>query len=117
MGRNGDLPGTLGRLDGGGHPRAAVLAVGAFVALLALIGDVRLTWSISAFTVLIYYAVTNLSALRLTREQRLYPTFVAVLGLGGCLFLAFWVERAVWLGGAGVLLALLALRTVLGRAR
>lgn len=45
---------------------------------LGIIGDVRVTWSFSAFTVLIYYAITNLAALYIPAEKRLFPVWVAV---------------------------------------
>lgn len=61
-----------------------------------LIGNVKTTWSFSAFTVLIYYALANLAALGLPASQRRYPRWVAQLGLAACLFLAFRVEPAVW---------------------
>jgi len=67
------------------------------------VGDVRTTWSFSAFTVLVYYAVTNLAALRLPAEHRLFPRWIAAAGLAGCLGLAFWVERGVWLTGLALL--------------
>ena len=60
------------------------------------IGNVEITWSFSAFTVLIYYAITNLAALRLPNEKRLYPPVIAWAGLTACLGLAFFVEREIW---------------------
>nr|MDQ3960728.1 amino acid permease [Pseudomonadota bacterium] len=92
------------RLDKTGiTPYWAVLLVGFVIGGLVLIGDVKTTWSFSAFTVLIYYALTNLAALKLRREQRLYPRWVAELGLVACLFLVFWVEREIWLTGLGLI--------------
>jgi len=104
MGRRGDMPGAVARLDASGStPTLAVLVMGGIVAVLALIGDVRVTWSFSAFTVLIYYAITNLSALQLRGRDRLYPAWIAWAGLGACLFLAFWVDPAIWAAGLGLL--------------
>lgn len=104
MGRQGDLPPLFGRLSRKGTaPAAAVVAVGIIVAGLTLIGSVETTWAFSAFTVLIYYAITNLAALRLPREQRLFPAWVAVAGLAACLFLAFWVPVAIWAVGLGLI--------------
>jgi APA family basic amino acid/polyamine antiporter len=77
--------------------------VGVIIALLAGFGSVRSTWSFSAFTVLVYYALTNLAALRLPPAGRRYPRAIAWLGLAGCLGLAFWVEAAAWLAGLGVI--------------
>src|SRR5690606_22188818 len=56
MARRGDAPRGLARLKGEEvTPRRAVYVVGAFIALLTLVGRVETTWSFSAFTVLVYY--------------------------------------------------------------
>ena len=68
-----------------------------------MIGEVKTTWSFSAFTVLIYYAITKLAAIRLKEEERLYPRVIPWLGLFSCLFLAFWVERLIWMIGLGLI--------------
>lgn len=104
MGRRGDLPGAFAKIDrSGSTPTVGVIGVGGLVTALAVLGDVKLTWSFSAFTVLVYYAITNLAALRLVGTQRLYPRWISVLGIGSCLFLAFWVDAAVWLTGLGTI--------------
>ncbi|HLP42858.1 MAG TPA: APC family permease [Fibrobacteria bacterium] len=103
MARRRDLPGGLGKIDGHGSPRAAVIATGALITGLTLLGNVKVTWSFSAFTVLGYYALTNLAALKLPHSERRYPRFVPVLGLLSCLGLAFWVEPAIWLSGLGLI--------------
>ena len=104
MGRQGDLPPLFGRLNShGSSPSAAVVGVGLAVAGLTVTGSVETTWAFSAFTVLIYYAVTNLAALRLPKEDRLYPRAFAVGGLAACLFLAFWVPLPIWLFGLGLI--------------
>lgn len=118
MGRRRDMPAAVARLDRRGvTPYVAVLVVGAIIAGLVLIGDVRVTWSFSAFTVLIYYALTNLAALRLDAQRRLFPQIVPILGLVGCLSLAFWVERTIWLVGLGVIGVGLAWHLVAARLR
>lgn len=104
MGRRGDVPSFLGRIDASGTtPTTAVVFVGLAISGLVLIGDVRTTWSFSAFTVLIYYALTNLSALKLSAEQRLYPRWISWTGLGACLSLAFFVETRFWLIGLALI--------------
>ncbi len=105
MGRRRDLPVLFGRLNAQGTtPVAAVLLVGGVIAGLVLIGNVKTTWSFSAFTVLMYYALTNLAALRLRPEELMYPRWIAVCGLAGCLSLAFWVETSAWLAGLTLML-------------
>lgn len=104
MGRRRDMPVFLGRLnEQETTPTAAVIVVGGAIALLVLLGNVKTTWSFSAFSVLIYYAVTNLAALRLSPEERLYPTWLGWAGLASCLFLAFWVEPVIWQVGLGLI--------------
>jgi APA family basic amino acid/polyamine antiporter len=76
-----------------------VIAIGA----IALTGSVETTWAFSAFTVLIYSAVTNFAALQLPKEARLYPRAFPIGGLIGCLLLAFWVPPHIWLVGSGLL--------------
>lgn len=104
MGRRRDMPSALARIDASGStPVAAVLVVGVAIGALVLLGSVKTTWSFSAFTVLIYYAITNLAALRLPDAGRLFPRWVAWLGLAACLFLAFWVETRIWRVGLGMI--------------
>ena len=102
MGRQGDAPARFGSLSPRSTPAAAVLGVSVVTVGLTLIGDVKTTWSFSAFSVLLYYAITNLAALRLSDRERFFPRWVSAAGLVACLSLAFFVEVGVWLAGLGV---------------
>ncbi|OZH53429.1 amino acid permease [Hydrocoleum sp. CS-953] len=105
MGRRRDVPRIFARLNSGETtPYVAVVVVGIAIAFLVLIGDVKTTWSFSAFNVLIYYAITNFAALQLSPEERLYPKWLGWVGLASCLFLAFWVEQQIWLVGLGLII-------------
>lgn len=116
MGRRGDMPGVFGRLNTSGTtPTAAVIMMGLVIAALALIGDVRTTWSFSAFTVLVYYAITDFAALFIPDEGRLFPRWVAVVGVISCLSLAFFVESRVYLTGLGLIVLGLVWHTVARR--
>jgi basic amino acid/polyamine antiporter, APA family len=100
MGRRQDVPSLFARLDSKQTtPVPAVIAVGIIIGLLVLTGDVRTTWSFSAFTVLMYYAITNVAALRLPRESRRYPRWIPITGLVACLGLALWVDRNIMVIG------------------
>ncbi|GAB1537714.1 APC family permease [Scytonema sp. NUACC21] len=106
MGRRRDMPRIFARLNQSGTtPTPAVIVVGMAIALLVLIGNVKTTWSFSAFTVLIYYAITNWAAFYLTPSERLYPKWLALAGLAACLFLAFWVEPFIWQVGVALIIA------------
>ncbi len=104
MGRRNDMPAVTARInENNATPYVAVIIIGTFIGLLVLIGNVQTTWSFSAFTVLIYYSITNLSSLQLKPEERLYPKWIGYVGLGACLFLAFWVPVQIWLVGLGLI--------------
>ena len=99
MGRRGDMPSRLARLDESSQPLTAVLVSGITIILVCLIGDIGVAWSFSAFTVLLYYGITNLAAIRVDRRRG-----TAWAGLASCLLLSFFVTLQVWLVGAGLLL-------------
>ncbi|WP_133128067.1 APC family permease [Legionella nagasakiensis] len=104
MGRKGDLPPLFGQLSKEGRvPSAAIIGIGIVIIGFSLTGSVETTWAFSAFTVLIYYSITNLAALRLAKEDRLYPSAFAIGGLISCLFLAFWVPAMIWAFGLGLI--------------
>src|SRR6056297_1331248 len=113
MGRRKDLPGVLAHINPKTQsPVPAVLTTGVVIGILVLSGDVVFTWSFSAFTVLIYYSITNLSALFLPEESRLYPRTIPALGLFGCIFLAFWIDPFFIALGVGMILVGLVWHTV-----
>ena len=94
MGRRGDVPRRLARVGASG-PVRAVVTVGVLVGGLVLLGDVRTTWSFSAVTVLLYYALTNVAALRLPAALRRYPRWISAVGLVGCVSLGAAIDRSV----------------------
>lgn len=97
MGRRSDMPRVATNLS------VAVMAVGTLIAALAATTSIKATWTFSAFTVLIYYSVTNLAALRLSEKERLYGKTWAWIGLLACLALAFAIEPKVWATGLCIL--------------
>lgn len=114
MGRRRDIPSLVARTNQSRTtPYITVIIIGSAISCLVLIGNVKITWSFSAFSVLVYYAITNLSALQIPDEERLYPKWIAWAGLAACLFLAFWVEQQIWLVGIGLIVVGLIWKTVL----
>ncbi|MFB9685442.1 APC family permease [Amycolatopsis plumensis] len=98
MSRDGHLPRFLAAV----HPRYRVphraeLAVGLVVAVLAATIDLRAAIGFSSFAVLTYYAIANAAALTLKGKAR------AVLGLTGCVVLAFSLPLPSVLAGCAVL--------------
>ncbi|MBN2064667.1 MAG: amino acid permease [Sedimentisphaerales bacterium] len=106
MARRNDMPELLTEITPAtGSPDKAVITIGFIITAIAAIGSIKLAWSFSAFTVLIYYAITNLAALRMPKAQRLYSPFFACTGLIGSLTLAFWIDPMIWFSGL-ILIAL-----------
>jgi len=104
MGRRGDLPKATARItESTKVPAVATIVAGILITGLVYVGDMKLTWSFSAFTVLVYYALTNLCAIRLKHQERLYPVWIAYIGLISCLFLAFFVEWRIVITGFGLI--------------
>jgi basic amino acid/polyamine antiporter, APA family len=89
MARKADLPTGMARLGSNHNPWRSVLSVGAVAILVAGFAPFGLAIAISSFGTLLYYSVTNSSALRLSRENRRFPRLLAAAGLVGCISLAF----------------------------
>ena len=88
MSRGGHLPALFARVNASSSPWAAVLLTGAGVAALAAGRRLELLLTISAFAVLLYYLITNVCALRLSKEERIVPPVVPIAGIVACLALA-----------------------------
>ncbi|MFH9655361.1 APC family permease [Streptomyces anulatus] len=84
-------------------PHRAELLVGAVVAVVAAAGDVRGAIGFSSFGVLAYYAIANASAWTLTPDEGRPAGAIPVLGLAGCLVLAFALPMSSVIWGASVL--------------
>jgi APA family basic amino acid/polyamine antiporter len=84
-------------------PHRAELAVGAVVAVLAATADVRGAIGFSSFGVLAYYAIANASAWTLTPQEGRPHRLIPVIGLAGCLVLAFALPLTSVVSGAAVL--------------
>lgn len=89
MARRGDLPHSWADLNSvrTAAPKATIVTAVVMI-IIAAFGGIRLAWTFSAFTVLIYYSITNLAALKVQHEQRFIAKAWSVLGLVGCLSLA-----------------------------
>ncbi|RWU09139.1 APC family permease [Pseudidiomarina gelatinasegens] len=100
MARRNDLPMAWATLNAERTSApAAVWVTFAVMLVIVLVGDLRTAWSFSAFTVLVYYSITNLAALRIPTEKRFVPRWVSILGLASCLGLAVFIELKILFSG------------------
>ena len=89
MSRESDLPQGLAKLGADKNPWRSVIFVGAITLVVAAFAPLETAVAVSSFGTLLYYSITNVSALKLTGAQRRFPRALAVAGLVGCLGLAF----------------------------
>lgn len=104
MAREQDLPGPLAAVDPRHQvPARAQLLLGLVVVAIVLAADLRGAIGFSSFGVLVYYAVTNLAALRQPAQQRRWPRPLQLLGMVGCVVVALSLPTGAMVGGIAVL--------------
>ena len=113
MARRRDLPISLSHV----HPLHAIPDYGIFITaavmlVVVLFGTLELIVASASFTILLYYSITNLAAIRMRKEDKLYPTWVSVLGLISCLILAATLQPIIIASGIGLLVVGFLLRWV-----
>lgn len=88
MARRGELPHCLEAVGPRGTPWRADLVGGVVAVVLTVLAGPAAAIALSACSVLVYYAVINVAALRLPATLRRWPAWTAVLGLVMCVGLA-----------------------------
>ncbi len=104
MARNSDFPKFLSQMRDV-NPVNSVIVTSAIVLALVLTGSLVQVATLTSLTILIYYAVTNISALKLQPEKRLYPRIISIAGLISCLGLLVFLPLQQWLWTALLLAA------------
>jgi APA family basic amino acid/polyamine antiporter len=112
MSRESDLPQGLAKLGAEKNPWRSVIFVGAIALVVAAFAPLELSVAVSSFGTLLYYSITNVSALKLPGAQRRFPRALAVAGLVGCLGLAFLLPIEYVIIGLVILAVGLAFRTL-----
>jgi APA family basic amino acid/polyamine antiporter len=113
MARRGDLPGGLAHVSARtAVPVRAILAIGAVATVIAATGTLGGVAAAASFTILLYYAIANLAALRMPAERKRFPDAVPVVGLAACVLLAFALPVRTIAIGLGLLAAGFAVRAV-----
>jgi APA family basic amino acid/polyamine antiporter len=117
MSRRGMLPSVFGTVWGSrGTPAVAIVSVTAVSIVFALTGDIGFVAQVSNFAIFTLFVVVNASAIRLrqvrpdlVRPFRMRPSvgpvpLPAMIGLGGALGLAAFMESGAFIVGLGALL-------------
>ncbi len=104
MARKQDLPPFLQAV----HPKFAVphwgiLLTGGIIILLTVFGTLQFVVAAASFTILLYYSIANISALKMQKADRLFPQWVPMAGLAMCLLLAASLKMETILAGLSLL--------------
>jgi APA family basic amino acid/polyamine antiporter len=100
MAADGHLPRGLGAVHPTRRvPHRAEFAAGGAAVVTVLLTDLRGAIGFSAFTILVYYAITNVAAWTLPADQRRRRRPLAAAGVVGCTVLALTLPTASVVGG------------------
>jgi APA family basic amino acid/polyamine antiporter len=106
MSRKGDLPAVFDHVHSKyGVPDRGIILAGFFAILVALFGTFETIVAAAAFTILLYYSIANLAAMKMREEDKLFPNWIPVAGFISCLLLASTLPLDVIATGLGLLAA------------
>lgn len=113
MGRRLDLPPVFQSIHSRYRvPHFGIIATGIIILLLTVIGTFEFIVRAAAFTILLYYSITNIAALKQPRKEQRYGTVIPVVGLLGCLAMSVSLPLNVIVSGIGLLIAGFLLRLI-----
>ena len=115
MARRDELPRVLAVIGSKGTPWLADIVGGAVAIVVAVVAGPVAAIALSACSVLVYYGVINIAALRLPSSARRWPAWTAVLGLVLCVVLAALLPTSQVIATAAALAVGWTLCTVLSR--
>src|SRR5690606_26330678 len=96
-------------------PHIALIFTALIILILTWFGSFEFVLAAAAFTILLYYSITNIAALKQEKPDRLYPQWIPVLGFMGCLAMAVSLNKFVVFSGVALLLIGWVFRWVLHR--
>lgn len=114
MGRRKDLPLAFQKIHSRYRvPHVGILFTGVIILLLVFFGTFEFIVRSATFTILLYYSITNIAAIKQPKEDRRYGKLVPALGLIGCLAMSISLPFNVIVSGLGLLLIGFVLRWVI----
>ncbi len=119
MGRRHDLPPVFQKIHKNHRvPHVGILLTGLIILALTVLGSLEFILRAATFTILLYYSITNIAALKQPASEQIYSRLIPVLGLAGCMAMALALPAATIFGGLVLLaagfLARFAVRAVYG---
>lgn len=105
MGRRNDLPPVFKSIHEKHRvPHIGILFTGLIILVVTLVGSFGFIVRAATFTILLYYSITNIAAIKQPKIDRMYGRLIPVLGLIGCLAMSVSLPLNVIFSGIGLLL-------------
>ena len=106
MGRRNDLPGFFEKIHPSTSvPHLGILFTSGVILAITLLGSFEFVVRSATFTILLYYSITNLAAMKQPLTEQLYSRAIPWLGLAGCLVMSVSLPWEVILSGVILLAA------------
>lgn len=104
MGRRKDLPVFFEKIHAKNKvPHVGIFITGAIIILLTVLGSFEFIVRSASFTILLYYSITNIAALKQPLNEQRFGKAVPVLGLIGCLVMAASLPYQIIISGLIIL--------------
>lgn len=114
MGRRNDLPPVFQKIHARYRvPHIGIIFTGLIILLVTLAGNFEFIVRTATFTILLYYSITNISALKQPESEQIYGKIIPVSGLLGCLAMSVSLPIKVILSGIALLIIGFLLRFIL----
>lgn len=105
MGRRHDLPPIFQTIHNRYRvPHLGIVITGLIILLLTIFGTFEFVVRAATFTILLYYSITNIAALKQPRKEQIYGRVIPICGLIGCLTMSVSLPFSVIISGIGLLI-------------
>lgn len=105
MGRRNDLPHFFELIHKRTYvPHVAIVFTATVALLITVFGSFQFVVRTATFTILLYYSIANVAALRQPQAEQIYGRIVPWLGLVGCVVMSVSLPFMVIVSGFGLLL-------------
>ena len=85
-------------------PHLGIFITGLIILLLTIFGTFEFVVRAATFTILLYYSITNIAALKQPRKEQIYGRVIPICGLIGCLTMSVSLPFNVIISGIGLLI-------------
>lgn len=105
MGRRHDMPPVFQTIHNRYRvPHFGIVITGIIILLLTIFGTFEFIVRAATFTILLYYSITNIAALKQPRKEQIYGRIIPIFGLIGCLTMSVSLPFNVIISGIGLLI-------------